>query len=280
MHPATSATPFVHLQSGDVQDRRAQRRPRTICYICCSRLRPCQAMKASRASGTVYKPSQLPISGQGSDDPFHAHGDQELFQFCCHCIAGFSAAERLKVRRWIHQAGLSPIIGSICSGTESTYLVAQAVFAALAKVLEIPTRCRHGFSNDINSDVQRFLLDVFGTHAAHLFTDALQLGSRTAACCSCTCSSASSVGGPSTTRCTVPACNFLFAGFPCQDVTALQGKAAPEKRRAVTQGLLRTGTVFSQGVCGYVQNHGSALQSVFLENVLGLVSHPAASDKI
>jgi hypothetical protein len=44
---------------------------------------------------------------------------------------------------------------------------------------------------------------------------------------------------------------LLFAGFPCQDVTVMQGRRCKEKRRAVASGQLRTGTVFQQGVVGY-----------------------------
>ena len=76
---------------------------------------------------------------------------------------------------------------------------------------------------------------------------------------------------------TIPMCDDLFAGFPCQDVSKLN-PGSSKNRQVIRDQALRTGSVFNY-ILAYAEKaqqkpDASPYLAMILENVLGLLERP------
>ena len=152
-------------------------------------------------------------------------------------------------------------LGTLCSGTDSPVLVYRAFREALRK-LHVDFDFQPEFACDRDPNARRFMKSMYGRSIKKLFM-----------MCSDVASSTRKAPDDMKDDCgdsEVPSVMDLIAGFPCQDVSALL-KSVMNNRSVVRDGTKRTGGVFAD-IVEYIQEHLEAIESVMLENVLGIMS--------
>jgi len=170
-----------------------------------------------------------------------------------------SSADFSKLQEYVTAAAPQKV-ATMCSGTDSPVLVLRALSAALSKRC-ITWKPRHVFSAEKDAKKRSFLQAMMGDSMEHLFHD-------------CTALDSAAMCDVHRSRVPVPVADFLYAGFPCQDVSL----ANPHRKRNVDDvcsGELRTGKVFQEGVLKYLKQHSAesqVMQLAILENVVGLAA--------
>ena len=161
--------------------------------------------------------------------------------------------------------GATWTLGSMCSGTDAPILVARAFAAVMGRITGSATLPQHLFSVELSHRKREFLARMFEGEVERLYKDVVEIGDHAEV--------------PDFLRggelSTVPGVQALFAGFPCQDVSMYNPKAA-HNRFVVQQASARTGAVF-HGIVKYARRckgQGQGLNSVLLENVCGLQAAP------
>ena len=153
-------------------------------------------------------------------------------------------------------------LGSMCSGTDSSSLVADSFKRACKRTFDIDLTTPISMQCEINTRKQNFLTTMFGS-SAPLFADVRDL------------CRAEARDVRTQTDVPVPSVHLAWVGFPCTDVSRRNPKQMSAANRATVQNKsLRTGKVFD-GLIQYYQSHGDHLLVGFCENVGGLSDLPS-----
>ena len=170
---------------------------------------------------------------------FYETGSERLEAFSLACLNQLPDHHRSALRAYLEHVHPDSI-ATMCSGTESPMLCAQALQRALAiffgKDIWQP---RAVFSSDSDLTVQGFLKEM--VKPSTMFGDCTKLGKGM---------KAKNVVNNQDEE--VPAAEWLVAGYPCPDVSRLNSNVA-KSRKLVMRGGLRTGGVFKHGVLRYAR---------------------------
>ena len=214
--------------------------------------------------------TQSPLVANGcvdKEDRLLYQGSQQLEALLVRCMRGLSQCSADDYRSYV-KAHPAPPTGTACSGTDSPLLALQAVSRAIGDVFNLDWGPGHKFSAELCPRKRKFLMETCGPKVPKLFGDCTELGET-------------AYDHISKQHVPVDDVEWLFMGFPCKDVSSLCEKRA-EHRDAFAEDMTKspqTGVVFKDGVLRYVKEHGSQLQAVLLENVLGLaVGSPSPLD--
>ena len=210
-------------------------------------------------------PEFLPDSRPATALPrLHDAGSRLLEAFLGDCVRALPAVDRGTLAAYVSARSEASTIATACSGTDSPLLAVAGVQAALESAVHASWNASHEFSCEADSRKRRFITAFHEPKA--LFGDCTQLGNE-AFCFQ--------------RKAVVPVrgAEWYIAGFPCKDVSAYCNQCR-QHRESIGSGNMiaspQTGKAFEEGVLGYIRKHGSALQSVILENVMGLAAgkHP------
>ena len=152
-------------------------------------------------------------------------------------------------------------LGTLCSGTDAPVLVYKAVRIASHRFggdFAFETE----FSCDRDPKVRLFLRTMFGEQEVKkLFKECSEVASSTRKA-----PDDLKDGGDSE----VPSVMDLVAGFPCKDVSSLL-RSVENNRSVIRNGAKRSGGVFAN-ILEYLREHDESIESVMLENVVGLLN--------
>ena len=154
-------------------------------------------------------------------------------------------------------------VGTMCSGTDASNLVFDALVSASATGAEQAWRVIHEFSCEKSARKRAFLRHLHKGGAVRQYKDTkyMVLGALAD-------DDAASFLGQSV----VPSTTAVLAGFPCTDISCLNKHArSGETLNCIADGTYRTGRCFEE-ICKYVESACGACDFVFLENVSALVA--------
>eukprot|EP00439_Symbiodinium_sp_Y106_P053697 s2490_g7.t1 len=179
-------------------------------------------------------------------------------------------------------------MATACSGSDGAIPIAKMLLQTVGETLQVQCSTKHAFSCEQDQRKQYFLLKMFrntwdGDDMTALFEDTQVLRDGPGA------QAQDQVSGRAAT---LPICTDLVMGFPCQDISRLNHKAA-ENTDVIRNRSLRTGRVFDD-VAAYVQKmmkmnasdvgdldlppesltDPGSFRGMILENVPGLLDPP------
>ncbi len=160
--------------------------------------------------------------------------------------------------------------GSCCSGSDSEVLALRAVQEAAQETFGVDGEFEHKLSAEFSKRKRDFLLHVLGDEPGPpaLYGDCTELHGK-----------ASPYDYRNKRHMAVEPVDWVFWGFPCQDVSALCEQRTKHREAFMTDmsASPKTGKVFENGVLQFAEKHRCVL---LLENVLGLaVGSPSPLDR-
>ena len=202
------------------------------------------------------------IFPQGS---FELHGPQQMDDFFLSAIRALSSADQGVLREHsLRMAEHTPVVGTVCSGTDAPILVLRSFSRAISRAYSVRSRFEHAWSCERDAAKRSFLRNMFEGEVRYIFADAIQLGF---------CDCVEDTLTKSLVRLSDNLVDELFGGFPCQDVSFLNCHNR-QNRTVVRDSTQRTGAVY-HGIVKYLRRHRDRISCVLLENVRGLMARPS-----
>lgn len=203
---------------------------------------------------------------------FAMHGDADLRQFLEASLKNLTPEARDALRASVaKEAALPRMVGTMCSGTDCPILVYKSYLAALHNLGFGGFQYRHEFACDQSSLSQRFIKRVF--RVPRFFRTAHEVARGVM-------SDGGAYDWVSEKVQAVPRVNDLLAGFPCKDVSGLNGAACNHRAVCVGDQAAKGGHTAGpfHDIVSYAASV-SSLKSMLLENVVGLAAKDKESDR-